>query len=167
MAGCENTDEAVSLQVLTLEQVPVEKRHGIHTNAALPFHNDMGCEVLTLLYREVAASGGATSLASAAAIYNDLLKQPEILETLKAADWPVQLSVKTPRFEKMPLLAYYEGHVISEFYDSLRYCYRNIISLTFSQSLLTPVVLAFTPRPPRSPPRAPGLPKHSCKPSRS
>lgn len=127
----------------------------------------MGCEILTLLYREVAASGGATSLASAAAIYNDLLKQPEILETLKATDWPVQLSVKNPRFEKMPLLAYHEGHVISKFYNSLRHCYRNIISLTYFQSLPTPAVSAFTPRPPRSPPRARGLPRHSWKPSRS
>lgn len=94
--------------------MPREKRHGIHTNAALPFHSDMGCEILTLLYREVAASGGATSLASAAAIYNDLLEQPEVLETLKAADWPIQLSVKHSRFEKMPLLACHGGHVISK-----------------------------------------------------
>lgn len=96
--------------------MPREKRHGIHTNSALPFHNDMGCEVLTLLYRQVAAQGGATSLASAVAIYNDLMKQPEILETLEAADWPIQLSVKNSIFEKMPLLAYHDGHVISEFY---------------------------------------------------
>ncbi|KAK7698472.1 hypothetical protein SLS64_012464 [Diaporthe eres] len=103
------------------QDVPREKRHGIHTNSALPFHNDMGCEVLTLLYRQVAAHGGATSLASAAAIYNDLLEQPEILETLEAADWPIQLSVKHSRFEKMPLLAYHEGHVISELYTFMTY----------------------------------------------
>lgn len=76
----------------------------------------MGCEVLTLLYRQVAAQGGATSLASAAAIYDDLLKQPEILETLKAANWPIQLSVKNSVFKEMPLLAYHEGHVISELF---------------------------------------------------
>lgn len=74
----------------------------------------MGCEVLTLLYRNVAASGGATSVASAAVIYNDLLKQPKILETLQAADWPIQLSVKHKRFEAMPLLACHGGHVISK-----------------------------------------------------
>ncbi|KKY36002.1 putative taurine catabolism dioxygenase [Diaporthe ampelina] len=94
------------------QHVPSEKRHGIHTNSALPFHNDMGCEILTLLYRQLAASGGVTSLASAAAIYDDLLKQPDILQTLTAADWPVQLSVKQQRFKGMPLLAYHEGHVI-------------------------------------------------------
>ncbi|KAG6354744.1 hypothetical protein INS49_003825 [Diaporthe citri] len=98
------------------QDVPPEKRHGIHTNSALPFHTDMGCEVLTLLYRQVAAHGGATSLASAAAIYDDLLKQPKILETLQAANWPVQLSVKNPVFKEMPLLAHHEGHVISEIY---------------------------------------------------
>lgn len=76
----------------------------------------MGCEILALLYRRLAASGGATSLASAAAIYDDLVKQPEVLETLTAAKWPVQLSVKQQRFVKMPLLAHHEGHVISEFY---------------------------------------------------
>lgn len=100
--------------------MPSEKRHGIHTNSALPFHNDMGCEILTLLYRQLAASGGVTSLASAAAIYDDLLKQPDILQTLTAADWPVQLSVKQQRFKGMPLLAYHEGHVISEPYKSIK-----------------------------------------------
>lgn len=74
----------------------------------------MGCEILTLLYRQVAASGGATSLASAATIYNELLKQPEVLETLKTADWSVQLSGKPPRFESMPLLANHNGRIISE-----------------------------------------------------
>lgn len=74
----------------------------------------MGCEILTLLYRQVAASGGATSLASAATIYNELLKQPEVLKTLKKADWSVQLSGKPPRFEAMPLFANHDGHIISK-----------------------------------------------------
>lgn len=104
--------------MLTLSQVPHEKRHGIHTNSALPFHNDMGCEILTLLYRRVAARGGATSLASAKAIYRDLLKQQAILETLQADNWPVQLSVKDSTFAHMPLLACRDGHVISEHYTS-------------------------------------------------
>lgn len=100
--------------MLSILQVPSEKRHGIHTNSALPFHTDMGCEVLTLLYRQVAASGGATSVAPAAAIYNDLLNQPDVLKTLEAADWCVQLSGKPPRFASMPLLARHKGHFISK-----------------------------------------------------
>lgn len=100
--------------MLIFLQVPSEKRHGIHTNSALPFHTDMGCEVLTLLYRQVAASGGATSVASAAAIYNDLLDQPDVLKTLESADWHVQLSGRPPRFESMPLLANHEGRIISK-----------------------------------------------------
>ncbi|KAK2608124.1 hypothetical protein N8I77_006757 [Diaporthe amygdali] len=94
------------------QNVPPEKRHGIHTNSALPFHTDMGCEILVLQYRRIAAEGGATSLASAAAIYNDLLKQPEILKTLEAAEWPVQLGANPLRMATMPLLAHYQGHVI-------------------------------------------------------
>ena len=97
--------------------MPAENRHGIHTNVALPFHTDMGCEILSLLYRQVAAQGGATSLASAASIYSDLLKQPDVLETLKAADWQIQLSGKPPRFEPMPLLAVHDGHIISKLYS--------------------------------------------------
>lgn len=117
VAGCKDIrTPLLLLQVLTLSQVPREKRHGIHTNSALPFHNDMGCEILTLLYRRVAAHGGATSLASAAAIYKDLLKQHATLEALQANDWPVQLSVKDSTFARMPLLACRNGHVISEHY---------------------------------------------------
>lgn len=81
----------------------------------------MGCEILVLQYRRIAAEGGATSLASAAAIYNDLLKQPEILKTLEAAEWPVQLGANPLRMATMPLLAHYQGHVISKLSDFLRF----------------------------------------------
>lgn len=93
--------------------MPEEKRHGIHTNTALPFHNDMGAEILTLHYRQVAKSGGATSVSSAATIYEELARQhPDVLETLKAPNWPVQLSANPVRFASLPLLAEHDGRVV-------------------------------------------------------
>lgn len=90
-----------------LLQVPHEKRHGIHTTSALPFHTDMGCEILALHYRETARTGGATSLAPAAAIYHDLAAaHPQHLAALLAADWPVQIATgPVPRFARLPLLS--------------------------------------------------------------
>ncbi|UKZ69733.1 uncharacterized protein TrAtP1_010737 [Trichoderma atroviride] len=38
--------------------VPVEKRHGIHSSQALPYHNDMGCDILALQVRCGAEKGG-------------------------------------------------------------------------------------------------------------
>ncbi|KAK5632818.1 hypothetical protein RRF57_008532 [Xylaria bambusicola] len=89
--------------------VPREKRHGIHTNKGLvrpsclskdsdtnaayqPFHNDMGCEVLAIHIRNCAAQGGQTYVASAAAIYNALMKtQPWAVHALAEQNWPVQM----------------------------------------------------------------------------
>ncbi|PSR85692.1 hypothetical protein BD289DRAFT_354084, partial [Coniella lustricola] len=93
--------------------VPLDKRHGIHTNSALPFHNDMGCELLCLQYREIAQKGGATSVSSAAAIFADLEESfPKELATLMSEDWPVQLSAKPARFARLPLIAKHNGRVI-------------------------------------------------------
>lgn len=95
------------------EKVPKEQRHGIHTNTALPFHNDMGCEVLALQYREVAQQGGATSVSSATTICAELAAHyPETLKELMTADWPVQLTAKPARFARIPLVASSEGRIV-------------------------------------------------------
>lgn len=95
------------------KKVPKEQRHGIHTNTALPFHNDMGCELLALQYREVASHGGATSLSSATTICAELAAHhPAVLQELMTADWPVQLTSKPARFARIPLLAYHESRVL-------------------------------------------------------
>lgn len=92
--------------MLPSEKVPVDKRHGIHTNTALPFHNDMGAEILTLQYRQLAKVGGATSVASATTILQELsATHPDVVRTLQAPTWPVQLSAHPVRFATLPLVA--------------------------------------------------------------
>ncbi|GAW18361.1 hypothetical protein ANO14919_078360 [Xylariales sp. No.14919] len=72
--------------------VPRERRHGIHTNNSLPFHNDMGCEILAIQIRNCAAQGGGTYVASAAAVYNAMMKaNPWALHILAKHNWPVRV----------------------------------------------------------------------------
>ncbi|KAI0381247.1 Clavaminate synthase-like protein [Hypomontagnella monticulosa] len=93
--------------------VPREKRHGIHTNESLPFHTDMGCEILSIQVRDRADAGGHTCVASIVAIYNDLLQtNPCVLHTLARHDWPIQTSSrKDPPFVLSPLLESYGGNL--------------------------------------------------------
>ncbi|KAJ3569412.1 hypothetical protein NPX13_g6097 [Xylaria arbuscula] len=71
--------------------VPREKRHGIHTNKSLPFHNDMGCEILAIHVRSCAAQGGQTYVASAAEICT------------RRGDF---------RFVLAPLIEFKSGHIV-------------------------------------------------------
>ncbi|KAI0438810.1 hypothetical protein F4803DRAFT_74647 [Xylaria telfairii] len=93
--------------------VPRDKRHGIHTNGSLPFHNDMGCEVLALHVRDCAAQGGGTHVASAAAVYNAMMKaNPWAVHTLAKHNWPVQVSRGTSPFVLAPLLGFQSGNLV-------------------------------------------------------
>ena len=52
-----------------------------------PFHTDL-CDVLGMYALGVAASGGESSLASTAKIYNELARnRPDIIELLAKDDW--------------------------------------------------------------------------------
>ncbi|KAI8957034.1 Clavaminate synthase-like protein [Daldinia sp. FL1419] len=91
--------------------IPREKRHGIHTNYSLPFHNDMGCEILAIQVRDRADEGGHTCVASMAAIYNDLVQtKPWVLHVLARHDWPIQ--AKEPPFALCPLIEYHAGRLL-------------------------------------------------------
>ncbi|KAI1273855.1 hypothetical protein F5Y07DRAFT_411075 [Xylaria sp. FL0933] len=95
--------------------VPREKRHGIHTNNSLPFHNDMGCEILALQIRDCAAQGGGTYVASAAAVYNALMKSnPWAVHTLAKSNWPIQVSSRrgTIPFVLAPLIGFKSGNLV-------------------------------------------------------
>ncbi|TGJ76596.1 hypothetical protein E0Z10_g10860 [Xylaria hypoxylon] len=94
--------------------VPREKRHGIHTNNSLPFHNDMGCEILAVHVRNCAAQGGGTYVASAAAVYNAMMKtNPWVLHALAKHNWPVRVSRRgTSPFVLAPLLAFQSGNLV-------------------------------------------------------
>ncbi|KAI1445037.1 Clavaminate synthase-like protein [Annulohypoxylon stygium] len=93
---------------------PREKRHGIHTNDELPFHNDMGCEVLGIQVRDRAEAGGHTCVASMVDIYNDLLQSnPWVVNALSRHDWPIQTSSRrAASFILSPLLEYYNDHLL-------------------------------------------------------
>ncbi|KAI0199466.1 Clavaminate synthase-like protein [Astrocystis sublimbata] len=93
--------------------VPREKRHGIHTNGSLPFHNDMGCEVLAMHVRNCAAQGGGTYMASAAAVYNAMMKaNPWAVHTLAKHNWPVQVSRGSSPFVLAPLIGFQSGNLV-------------------------------------------------------
>lgn len=52
----------------------------------------MGCDILSLQVRNIADKGGYTYLSSAWWVFNDLLnREPEVVKTLLAPNWPVQL----------------------------------------------------------------------------
>ncbi|XDG02677.1 hypothetical protein ABKA04_002292 [Annulohypoxylon sp. FPYF3050] len=93
---------------------PREKRHGIHTNDGLPFHNDMGCEVLAIQVRDRAEAGGHTCVASMVDVYNDLLQSnPWVVNALARHDWPIQTSSRRAApFIPSPLLEYYDDHLL-------------------------------------------------------
>ncbi|KAI1475347.1 Clavaminate synthase-like protein [Daldinia eschscholtzii] len=92
--------------------VPKEKRHGIHTNYSLPFHTDMGCEILSIQVRDRANEGGCTCVASIAAIYNDLVQtKPWVLHALAKHDWPIQAFRKETPFVLCPLIEYHAGNL--------------------------------------------------------
>ncbi|KAJ8127889.1 hypothetical protein O1611_g5748 [Lasiodiplodia mahajangana] len=94
--------------------VPRERRHGIHTNGSLPFHNDMGCEILAMHIRSCAAQGGGTYVASAAAVYNAMMKaNPWAVHTLAKYNWPIQVSRRgASPFVLGPLLGFHLGNLI-------------------------------------------------------
>ncbi|RCI16087.1 hypothetical protein L249_1836 [Ophiocordyceps polyrhachis-furcata BCC 54312] len=96
-----------------LWDAPMEKRHGIHSNEALPFHTDMGCDILALHARQSAISGGCTFLSSAWKVFNHLIRQePDTAATLLASDWPVQISGGKSHHYLGPVFAVHEGRLL-------------------------------------------------------
>lgn len=94
--------------------VPMNQRHGIHSNLALPYHNDMGCDIHALQARHLAEKGGMTYLSSAWAVFNYLLaREPEVAEALLAPNWPVQMSGRDARFYLAPVFTIHEGKLMA------------------------------------------------------
>jgi hypothetical protein len=92
---------------------PTYARHGIHTNGSLPFHTDMGCEILSLQVRDSANKGGYTYLSSSWTVFNDLLnRKPEVVKTLLTPNWPVQLSGRKASFYLAPVLTFHDGKLL-------------------------------------------------------
>ncbi|KAK8137184.1 hypothetical protein PG984_005124 [Apiospora sp. TS-2023a] len=94
--------------------VPLERRHGIHTNYGLPHHCDMGSDILSLHIRKTAAIGGRLCVASSHTVYNELARSdPSALRTLMEPNWPVQASLRQkPPYTMCPLFEYYQGNLM-------------------------------------------------------
>ncbi|KID63208.1 taurine catabolism dioxygenase TauD, partial [Metarhizium hybridum] len=94
--------------------VPLEKRHGIHSNAALPFHSDMGCDILALQVRHCAHSRGSTFVSSAASIFNRLLTvEPAVVRTLFEPNWPVQYSGRHAQHYLAPVMKWHHDRLMT------------------------------------------------------
>ncbi|KAL7809491.1 hypothetical protein V8C26DRAFT_423159 [Trichoderma gracile] len=97
-----------------LWKVPVEERHGIHSSQALPYHNDMGCDILALQVRHMAEKGGYTYLSSVSTAFNELLSEaPWAAEALLTPDWPVQTSGRGAKCYLAPALTIHGGRLMA------------------------------------------------------
>ncbi|KAH7152810.1 hypothetical protein EDB81DRAFT_648748 [Dactylonectria macrodidyma] len=95
--------------------VPANLRHGIHTNEALPFHTDMGCDILSLQVRDCAVTGGYTYLSSTWSVFNDLLnREPEVVKTLLTPNWPVQIpGRRNLTYYLAPVFLFHDGKLLA------------------------------------------------------
>ncbi|KAK7414352.1 hypothetical protein QQX98_006794 [Neonectria punicea] len=94
--------------------IPANRRHGIHTKDGLPFHTDMGCEILSLQVRNSASKGGNTCLTSAWWVFNDLLnREPEVVKTLLTPNWPIQLSGRRATYFLAPIFSFHDGKLLA------------------------------------------------------
>ncbi|KAK7994804.1 taurine catabolism dioxygenase TauD [Apiospora arundinis] len=91
--------------------VPLERRHGIHTNFGLPHHCDMGSDILSLHIRKTAAIGGRLCVASSHTVYNELARSdPSALRTLMEPNWP-KPPAKAP-YTLSPLFEFHQGNLL-------------------------------------------------------
>ncbi|PTD13488.1 hypothetical protein FCULG_00004865 [Fusarium culmorum] len=89
---------------------PAYARHGIHTKGSLPFHTDMGCDILSLQVRDSANKGGNTYLSSSWTVFNKLLdREPEVIKTLLTPTGP---SGRKTTFYLAPVLTLHDGKLL-------------------------------------------------------
>ncbi|KAI1319048.1 hypothetical protein F5Y16DRAFT_414330 [Xylariaceae sp. FL0255] len=92
-----------------------DTHHGIHTNRTLPFHNDMGTDLVALHVRRVAENGGEIHVASSAAVYNTMMdKDAWAVRAMVAPEWPMRVMRReagAASHELATLLSVEEGRV--------------------------------------------------------
>ena len=98
-----------------VDAADVNKR-GYQSHANLPFHTDIGADVVGLLCLHPSKSGGLSSIASGAAIYNEMLKRrPDLAESLSVPMYRDRRGEvpdgKKPYFA-VPVFSRHEGHLI-------------------------------------------------------
>ena len=81
-----------------------------------PFHTDVVTDTLCLFTQSLGSSGGASLLASAHTVYNELAAtRPDLLHTLAAPDWPFDTYGRDPAYYKRALLYHHADKVITSF----------------------------------------------------
>ncbi|KAK2069455.1 hypothetical protein P8C59_004037 [Phyllachora maydis] len=94
-------------------KTPHQGRYSIHTQATIPWHCDLGADIIAMHFRECARAGGATYVASAATLCADLQRHhPDVLATLFESAWPCQMSGDGRSFFLAPLMQYHHGRVV-------------------------------------------------------
>lgn len=97
----------------------LNSRGGYRSRAHLPFHTDVGADVVGLLCLRRAETGGESSLASVAAVYNAMLEQRPDLARLLARpiyrDRRGEIPPGKKPFYKAPVFCLHEGRLTTTF----------------------------------------------------
>ncbi|NKB55424.1 MAG: TauD/TfdA family dioxygenase [Alphaproteobacteria bacterium] len=97
----------------------VNSRGGYQSRARLPYHTDLGADIVGLLCLQTAKAGGLSSLVSAHAIHNAMLaRNPDLVETLAAAiyrDRRGEIPEGKAPYYQAPVFCYHEGYMTTTF----------------------------------------------------
>ena len=94
-------------------------QRGYQSADPLPFHSDVGADIVSLFCLKPARSGGASSVVSGVAIYNEMARKwPELLaELLRPMCWDRRGEIppgKQPWYE-LAVFSHYRGNLITAF----------------------------------------------------
>lgn len=97
----------------------VNSRGGYQSRARLPYHTDLGADIVGLLCLQTAKAGGLSSLVSAHAIHNAMLaSNPDLVETLAAPiyrDRRGEIPEGKAPYYQAPVFCYHEGYMTTTF----------------------------------------------------
>lgn len=97
----------------------LQSRGGYRSRARLPFHTDVGADVVGLLCLRTAKSGGHSSIVSLSAIYNRMLEErPDLVDELCAAiyrDRRGEIPPGKAPYYRAPVFCLHEGRLTTTF----------------------------------------------------
>ena len=94
--GMQDYDGRMMLHLRAVRKDDGATTNSPYVNRAQPFHTDL-CDVLSMYALNVSATGGESSLASSATIYNELARtRPDIIEVLADDKWIFDQCVSFP-----------------------------------------------------------------------
>lgn len=98
-----------------VDAADVNKR-GYQSHANLPFHTDIGAEVVGLMCLQPSKSGGVSSVVSGAAVYNAMLKRrPDLVDALSVPmcrDRRGEIPEGRKPYYAVPVFSRHAGHLI-------------------------------------------------------